>query len=323
MSEARAAAPEPEPAFHVDTAGLLTTIQDLGRPGRLNAGIPIGGAMDRFALTAANLLVGNEPGAAGLEITIQGPELVALRGLLVAVCGADLSPRRNGRPVANWTSVFLAPGDRLGFGERRLGARAYLAVQGGLDGERWLGSRSTFRLVSKGGFGGRQLEAGDELARLGTAPGPAVVGRTLPPERRPRYPTVPELRCVPGPHFDALPKADQEQFFGSTWTVSRDADRMGIRLQARQGRLHLEVPELLSFGIAPGAVQVPPSGEPIVLLADHQTAGGYPVIAGVATADLPLAAQLLPGDRVRFKPVSVEEAQEAQRQRLADLETLR
>jgi biotin-dependent carboxylase-like uncharacterized protein len=301
---------ESEPAFGVERPGLLTTIQDLGRPGHQNAGVPVGGAMDRFALMAANLLVGNPPGAAGLEVTMQGPALVARRGLLVAVTGADLSPERNGRPLPAWTSCFLAAGARLTFAGRRRGARAYVAIQGGLDGERWLGSRSTFLLVSRGGFGGRQLEAGDELRRLSPVAGPAVVGRTLPLALRPAPAgVVTELRCVPGPHADRLPAGDRARFFGDPWTVSRDADRMGARLEG--GHLRLEIPDLLSFGLAPGCVQVPPSGEPILLLEDHQTAGGYPVVAGVITADLPLAGQLLPGDRVRFAEVSLAAAQEA------------
>ncbi len=301
---------ESEPAFGVEQPGLLTTIQDLGRPGHHNAGVPVGGAMDRFALAAGNLLVGNPPGAAGLEVTMQGPALVARRGLLVAITGADLSQGRNGRPLPGWTSCFLAAGARLTFGNRRRGARAYIAVQGGLDGDRWLGSRSTFLLVSRGGLGGRQLEAGDELRRLPPLTAPAVVGRTLPAVRRPGPSgMVTDLRCLPGPHAGRLPTADRARFFGAPWTVSRDADRMGARLEG--GRLRLEIPDLLSFGLAPGCVQVPPSGEPILLLQDHQTAGGYPVVGGVISADLPLAAQLLPGDRVRFVEVSPAVAQEA------------
>ncbi len=313
---------ESEPALGVEQPGLLTTIQDLGRPGHHNAGVPAGGAMDRFALAAANLLVGNPAGAAGLEVTMQGPALVARRGLLVAIAGADLSPQRNGHPLPTWTSCFLAAGARLTFGARRRGARAYIAVQGGLEGERWLGSRSTYLLVSRGGQGGRQLEAGDELRRLPPAGGPAVVGRSLAPTLRPGTPgVVTELRCIPGPHAGRLRSEDHARFYGATWTVSRDADRMGARLEG--GHLRIEIPDLLSFGLAAGCVQVPPSGEPIVLLQDHQTAGGYPVVAAVITADLPLAAQLLPGDRVRFREVPLPVAQEAFQEQRRILEGLR
>lgn len=313
---------ESEPALGVERPGLLTTIQDLGRAGHHNAGVPCGGAMDRFALAAANLLVGNAAGAAGLEVTMQGPTLVARRGLVVAITGADLSPQRNGRPLPTWTSCFLAAGARLTFGDRRRGARAYIAVQGGLDGDRWLGSRSTYLLVSRGGQGGRQLEAGDELRRLPPAGGPAVVGRTLAPDHRPDIPgVVTELRCIAGPHAARLSTEDRARFYGATWTVSRDADRMGARLEG--GRLRIEMPDLLSFGLAAGCVQVPPSGEPILLLQDHQTAGGYPVVAGVITADLPLAGQLLPGDRVRFVEVSLAAAQEALAAQRQILEALR
>ncbi|MFZ0214389.1 MAG: biotin-dependent carboxyltransferase family protein, partial [Candidatus Dormiibacterota bacterium] len=207
--------------FQVEAPGLFTTVQDLGRSGRYGSGIPTGGAMDRFALAAANLLVGNEAGAAALEVTLSGPALTARRGGLVAITGADLSAELGGRPVRTWTSFFVAAGDRLRFGSRRSGARAYLAVAGGFDADRWLGSRSTYLLVGRGGLGGRQLEAGDELRRLAPPVGPAVVGRTLPPELRPRYRRAPELRCVAGPHAGALTKADRERFATGPWEVSR------------------------------------------------------------------------------------------------------
>ena len=311
----------PHPAFRVDDPGLFTTVQDLGRTGRYSSGVPTGGAMDRFALAAANRLVGNEPGAAALEATLAGPALTAVHGCLVAVTGGDLAPELGGRPVSGWTSFFMAAGDQLRFGRRRSGARAYIAVAGGFDGDRWLGSRSTYLLVGRGGMHGRQLEAGDELRRLAPPAGPAVVGRSLPPHLRPRYRREPELRCVPGPHARTLGRAERERWLAGPWQVSREADRMGYRLEGPA--LQLELPELISFGLAMGCVQVPPSGLPILLLADHQTAGGYPVIATVASADLPLAAQLLPGDAVRFREIGVVEAQEAARAQSGALATLR
>jgi antagonist of KipI len=295
--------------FEVEAAGLFTTIQDLGRTGQYASGVPLGGAMDRFALTAANLLVGNPAGAAALECTLAGPALVARRGCLVAVTGADLDARRNDQPVPGWTGFFLAPGDRLSFGGRRSGARAYVAVAGGIAGQRWLGSASTYLLVERGGFHGRPLKAGDQLELAADPPIPAVAGRRLLPAHLPPYSDQPELRLVAGPHARKLQRRDHKALLEASWQVSRDADRMGYRLEGPQ--LEIEIPGLISFGLAPGCVQVPPSGQPIVLMADHQTAGGYPVVGAVARADLPLLAQLLPGNHLRFREVGIEEAQQA------------
>jgi antagonist of KipI len=311
---------QPAKVLLVEQPGLFTTIQDLGRPGRNAAGVPQGGAMDRFALAAANLLVGNPEGAAGLECALSGPTLVVLRSCLVAITGADFDARLNGRPLPLWTSVFLCEGDRLSFGGRRWGARVYVAVAGGLSGERWLGSASTYLLVGRGGLGGRSLKAGDEL--LAWHPGsPAVVDRSLAPHLLPPYSKEPDLAAVAGPHLEMLSSAGRRRLFGESWKVSRDADRMGYRLEGPD--LEVQGEELISFGLAPGCVQAPRSGQPILLMADHQTAGGYPVVAAVARADRPLAAQVLPGERVRFRQVTVDQAQELWRQRRKVLDNLR
>ncbi|HEX4212072.1 MAG TPA: biotin-dependent carboxyltransferase family protein [Candidatus Dormibacteraeota bacterium] len=299
--------------LRIDSAGVLTMIEDLGRPGHYAAGVPLGGAMDRFALSAANLLVGNPPGAPGLECTLAGPTLTALRDCLVAVTGADFGPCRNGHAIPGWTSAFLARGDVLSFSGRRYGARAYVAVAGGLAGQRWLGSASTYLAVERGGRHGRQLEAGDVLESDADPTRPMVADRTVPPSERPDYEAAAALRVVPGPHLSKLSRADRRAFFETAWEVSRDADRMGYRLEGPS--LELSVPALVSFGLTVGCIQLPPGGRPILLLVDHQTAGGYPVLATLAGADLPLAAQLLPGDRLSFAEVSVEAAQEAMRDR--------
>lgn len=308
-------------SFVVEDPGPLTTVQDLGRPGQYASGVPTGGAMDRFALAAANLLVGNTEDAAALECTLAGPALTARRGCLVAITGADFAPLRNGRPVPAWTSLFLAEGDRLSFGGRSRGARVYIAVGGGFAAQRWLGSASTYLLVGRGGIEGRQLRAGDTLETASALALPAVAGRELLERDRPRYSTRPELRVVKGPHDRRLGTADRRVFYQSEWRVSRDADRMGYRLEGPH--LDISIPGLVSFGLAFGCVQVPPSGQPIVLMADHQTAGGYPVVATVARTDWPLAAQLLPGDELRFREVSVEVAQDAWREQRCVLDTLK
>jgi len=285
------------PALRVIAPGLLTTIQDQGRPHAIASGVPPGGAMDRFAHSAANLLVWNDPSAATLECTITGPRLVAERACVIAITGADLAPRINGQEAPMWTSIMLAEGDELGFGGRRLGARAYIAVAGGIVGDRWLGSMSTNLMVGRGGMHGRALVAGAVIAvgePLSEPPPGAALGDT----RRPDYADH-TLLAIPGPH-------PREALFGATFRVGIDSNRMGYRLE---GDL-LEAPdeEILSFALIAGTVQVTPDGRPILLMADHQTAGGYPVAAVVVSASMPSAAQLAPGDELTFAEVSIEEA---------------
>jgi antagonist of KipI len=176
-------------------------------------------------------------------------------------------------------------------------------------------------VVGRGGVQGRPLKRGDELRRAGAPPKPAVAGRTLPELSRPPYSPEPEVPAVAGPHARRLGRTGRRAFFKERWAVSRDSDRMGYRLEGSE--LPIEGPELLSFGLAMGCVQVPASGQPILLMADHQTAGGYPVVAGVARAALPLVAQLLPGDHLSFREVSVERAQAEWRSLRAALDGLR
>lgn len=311
----------PPAVLRVENPGIQTTIQDLGRPGNRLAGVPPGGAMDRFAIVAANLLVGNAEGAGALECTLGGPALVALTGCLVAITGADLQPRVNGEEVPNWTSLWLSEGDRLSFAGRRHGARSYVAVGGGIAGDRWLGSVATYRLIERGGMHGRPLKKGDELQPAAAPPRPAVAGRLLPEASRPPYSSAPTLAAVAGPHLRLLAPGSRKAFFSREWSVSQEADRMGFRLEGEA--LELRGPEMISFGLAYGCVQVPASGKPILLMADHQTAGGYPVVAGVARADLPLAAQLLPGDAIRFQETPIGQAQERWRTLQRGLEALR
>lgn len=293
--------------LRVDHASAFTAIQDLGRPGRRAAGVPLGGAMDRFALAAGNLLVGNPVGAAGLECALSGPALTALGQCLVAVTGADFQPTLNGAPMPTWTAVYMAAGDRLAFAGRRWGARTYIAVSGGIYGDRWLGSASTYPLAGRGGIHGRALQPADVLHAAGPQPRPLVACRVLPAPLRPTYTAEPALATIGGPHVGRIKAAGRRALFGERWTVSRDADRMGYRLEG-PGLIDAGA-ELVSFGLTVGCLQLPSSGQPILLMADGQTAGGYPVIAGVARCDVPLAAQLLPGDHLRFREVTVEAAQ--------------
>lgn len=306
--------------LQVSEPGLFTTVQDLGRPGAMSAGVQSGGAMDRFAHSAANLLVGNDPGNATLECTFSGPHLVAEHACLIAITGADFDPRVNGAPTPAWTSVFLSAGDSLTFNGRRAGARVYIAVAGGIEADRWLGSLSTNVMAARGGKQGRSLKAGDTLSAAGEPRRPAVSGRHLPQQLRPEYGDH-TLQAIPGPHSKRLNPEGRRLLFESSYRVSRDADRMGYRLEGPQ--LNTTGDELLSFGLVPGAVQVPHGGQPILLMADHQTAGGYPVVATVISASLPVAAQLLPGDEARFGEIPLESAQRMRKALESALASLR
>jgi antagonist of KipI len=306
-------------ALRVLKPGLLTTVHDLGRPNAMSAGVPPGGAMDRFAHMAANLLAGNDEGAATLECTVSGPDLVALQPCLVAIAGADFDPQVNGRPAPNWTSVLLSAGDELRFAGRRSGARAYIAVAGGIAGDRWLGSFSTYLLAQRGGFHGRPLIAGDVIAVASPPSAPVISSRHLNHDLRPDYADH-ALPAIAGPHIKWLPAESRSALFGSAYTVGRDADRMGYRLEGPS--LNASGDELLSFGLVAGAVQVPRSGQPILLMADHQTAGGYPVVATLAGAAMPIAAQLLPGDELSFVEVSIEAALRMRAAQRAALDSL-
>ena len=299
------------PTLRVITPGLLSTIQDQGRPHAIASGVPPGGAMDRFAHSAANLLVWNDPSAATLECTMTGPRLVAERACVIAITGADLVPRVNGQEAPMWTSIVLAEGDELAFAGRRLGARAYVAMAGGIAGDRWLGSMSTNLMVGRGGMRGRALLAGDIIA-TGEPLAEPPPGATLEKTRRPDYDDS-SLHAIPGPH-------PREALFGATLRVSANSNRMGYRLEGDP----LEAPdkEILSFALVAGAVQVPPDGRPILLMADHQTAGGYPVAAVVVSASMPAAAQLAPGDEVRFVEISIKRALEMRAVQRAALESL-
>ena len=308
-------------AFSVAAPGLLTTIQDLGRPNAIAAGVPPGGAMDRFAHRAANLLVGNAPHDATLECTLKGPVLVAEVACEVAITGADLDARVDGEPVAMWEAVPVERGARLTFGGRRTGARAYVAVAGGFDGERWLGSRATSLLAGRGGIQGRALATGDALS-VAVTRDPLGVLRSLPPELRPDY-AQRVLHVIPGPHVRRLEPESKRSFLGGVFTLSADSNRMGYRLDGPS--LVAKGDELLSFALVAGAVQLPGSGHPILLMADHQTAGGYPVIATVVSASMPVAAQLAPGDELSFEQTTEAKARAqrvAQAQALARLASL-
>ena len=299
--------------------GLLSTVQDLGRPHAVASGVPPGGAMDRFAHTAANLLVGNDRTAATVECTLRGPQFVASSECVVAITGGEFDVRLNGVSAPMWTSLLLAEGDELSVGPRRSGARAYVAVAGGVAGDRWLGSLSTNLMAGRGGMNGRALATSDVISAASSPTFTPRAGSTLATELRPDYRDH-ALRVIAGPHFDRLTAGSVTEFSRSPFILTPDSNRMGYRLSGP--KLDARGDELLSFGVIAGAVQLPSGGSPILLMADYQTAGGYPVIAVVVSASLPVAAQLVPGDEVGFALVDLEAALRLRQHQRAALASL-
>lgn len=293
-------------AIRILSPGLFTTVQDLGRTGYQQYGVPVAGAVDARALRLANLLVGNPEDAAGLEITLTPPEIEFTADAVFAVTGGDFAPTLNGGPIPSYAARRARAGDVLRMSPALSGCRGYIAFTGGLDVPVRMGSRSTYVKAHLGGLEGRPLRAGDEIGLLPAPEPDNLPARFLPPERFDA--PVKLLRAVPGPQADRFTEADIEAFFSCEYAVSDQFDRMGCRLEG-EPVAHRTDANIISDGIALGAVQVPGSGQPIVMLADRQTTGGYAKIANVISVDLPQIAQCRPGDRVRFRPVSVEEAQ--------------
>lgn len=278
-------------------AGGLTTVQDLGRPGHRAIGVPLGGAADPVALRLANLLVGNPENTAALECALVGPELVFSEAVTLAVGGAAFA----GLPA--WRPVHVAANEKIELGACQGGCRGYLAIAGGIAVEPVQGSRSTYVRAGLGGWQGRALRAGDILP-LGTPPRPGRIDHwSVSPRVLPAYTPSPRLRVMRGAQADEFAPGWREAEF----EVTPQFDRMGVRL-AGPPLTRASEQELLSTAVAPGTVQVPPDGHPIILLADAQTIGGYPRLAHVIAVDLPLVAQLQAGNRVRFQEVSLEEA---------------
>ena len=293
--------------------GMLTTVQDLGRWGHQHLGVPVAGPMDWYAHRLANRLVGNPDEVAALEVTLIGPELLAGGDVVCAVTGADFELTGGDRSAPMNASFVLRKGERLRFRSRRAGARATLAVGGGIDAEIILGSRSTSLISRMGPFGGRALIAGDVLG----------VGDTGHVERRPPH-ALPlphggtRLRVLLGPHDGRFGEEALRAFASSRYVVTPESNRMGYRLNGAVLALR-DATEMLSDATPIGSLQIPPSGLPILLMADRQTTGGYPKIATVITADLPLAGQLAPGDWIEFFPCSRSAAADALRGRMAAL----
>ena len=312
-------------AIKVLKPGLATTVQDLGRPGYYHIGIPLSGGMDRHALAAANMLVGNTEGAAVLEAVFMGPELEFTDDAMIAITGAELPPKLDGVPRETWSSIKVKRGQKLSFDFLKKGARAFIAVAGGIDVPVVLGSRSTYALGALGGFKGRKLEAGDELP-VGAAAASVKEGRAVTEELRGLPTGMPtELRVMPGLYWHRITDAAGQGFFADTWKVAPEADRIGYRFK---GGKQLEfVPREPPFGAGSdpsnitdacypyGSIQVPGGTEPIVLHRDAVSGGGYYMVGTVISADMDLIGQLQPNTPVKFVKVEMNEALAARRAR--------
>ena len=310
----------------VERAGFFSSVQDLGRVGFREFGVSTSGALDSFALRVANLLVGNEDGAAGLEITFGGLQLRFQDERIVAWCGGEFDVHIGVAPLPAGHAALVRPGDELKFGRPQIGCRAWLAISGGVDVPIVLGSRSTDLRANFGGFDGRALRDGDVIP-LGPRPGSPIPATTISSWTAPHDWVSP---AKPSPILRFLRGMDWTRFNASTlqrltrepFAVSPDSDRMGVRLTGPELPRADNV-DLISEAVVPGTVQVPPSGQPILLLGDCQTIGGYPKIAQVITVDLGMAAQVRVGDRVRFLEVSFGDAHQLFLQRERSLERFR
>lgn len=295
--------------FEVEKPGMLSTVQDLGRNAYQEFGMTGAGAVDQYSLQAANILVGNSPAEAAIELTMLGPTLKVIKGGLIAVTGADMDPTINGKPIPMWETVKVSAGDVIIFSWAKSGCRAYLALAGGIDVPVVMGSKSTFIRGGIGGFNGRALKSGDVLSSGEQSHSFNKVLR-VPLDYIPKYSSPWEVRVVLGPQDDYFTEKAINTFLSEEYKVTSDSDRMGCRLEGPKLE-HLSGADIISDGIPPGAVQVPGHGQPIIMLADRQTTGGYTKIATVISPDLWKIAQAKPEDSIKFKAIPVEEAQKA------------
>jgi biotin-dependent carboxylase-like uncharacterized protein len=302
-------------------AGMMTTVQDLGRTGYQSQGFPVAGVMDRRSFRIANLLVDNPENEPVLEFTLIGPTLQFTADTIIAITGGDFQPTINGEAAPMYTAIYAKKGDILKFGSARTGSRGYISFSCYLKIPVVMGSRSTNMKSSIGGFKGRKLQDGDYIEfRIKRCYLPFFLSRKLELDEFDQEDTV--LRVVMGPQDDKFTKEGIDTFLNSEYTVTSDFDRMGCRLEgpfiaSKNGS------DIISDGIAFGSVQVPAHGKPIVLLADRQTTGGYAKIATVASVDIPKLVQRKTDHKVRFKAISVQEAQRLYHEEMEELNDMR
>jgi antagonist of KipI len=303
--------------------GWLTTVQDLGRPGYAQYGINRSGAMDPLALQVGNYLVGNEGSVAALEICFPASSLLFLEPILMVLAGADFRASIDGKKINPYRPVWVAAGTELHFQHKHWGQYAYLCVQGGFDLEPWLNSQSTNLKAKQGGWQGRSLQKGDILPFKKTASftGKGAKIASYYADLTPFYDSK-AIRFIPGQHFEVLTQASQVQLSTQKWKITPASDRMGYRLEGEKLEL-LQEESLLSAGLSRSSIQLPPNGQPIVLMADHQTTGGYPVLGQVTQADWPRLAQMGPGQNVQFQPTTLAEATQALQRQLKGMNRLK
>ena len=313
-------------------AGFLTSVQDLGRLGFRQFGVSVGGALDWHALRVANLLVGNDESAAGLEITLGGLRLRFVDDRIVAWCGGEFNVRFGSTSLAAGHAVLLRANEDLAVSQPKIGCRAWLAISGGINVPAVLGSRSTDLRANFGGFDGRALRDGDEIALEENSKHAQSLVDLLREQRiSPWSPPhdwssparrEPNLRVMRGSDWNRFDDVTIQRFTSEVFIVSPDSDRMGVRLEGIELKRNQDI-DLISEAVVPGTIQVPPGGKPIVLLGDCQTIGGYPKIAHVISVDLPIAAQLRVGDMVRFQEISLGDAHSLLLEREREIERFR
>ena len=324
-------------SIKVITPGLLTTIQDLGRYGYQKYGVIVSGAMDSHSLRLANILVGNKEGEGVLEISLMGPSLQIENDVLLAITGGDLSPIIAGKPVPLWRPVYVKKGSVLEFGRCKSGCRTYLAVAGGFDIPLVMDSKSTYLRAGIGGFQGRALQVGDvlkvknlqeqslrlleQLSQKTILHSFVSTSWYIGSSHIPQDPTHVTIRVMKGSQFNQFSVESQQELLHSPFQVTTQSDRMGYRLSGPTIKLAQPL-EMISEAVALGTVQVPPDGNPIILLADRQSVGGYPKIAQVAMIDIATVAQTKPGGKIWFAEITLEEAEELYCAREKDIQNL-
>jgi antagonist of KipI len=308
--------------IEVQKPGLLTSVQDMGRFGYQSNGIITCGAMDIYSMRLANILVGNHDNEAVLEVTLIGPSLIFTKKALIAICGGNLSPTLNKEPIALNKPFFVKENDILEFGLSLYGCRCYIAFKGGIQLEKVLNSYSTCLPAKFGGFQGRALKKGDKLNLHNIKKDSFKINWQLSIYFYQQLFNQTPIRFIKGRQYELFDHSSIEQFKMSAFLLTSDSNRMGYRLEGPELKL-LEQQEMLTEGVAFGAVQVPPNGLPIILMADRQTTGGYPKIAQVASVDLPRLAQLKPGDLIHFSEITIFEALDLMMNRERELNVLR
>jgi biotin-dependent carboxylase-like uncharacterized protein len=294
--------------FEVLEPGILTTVQDLGRYGFSQFGVPPSGALDTFSLRVGNLLVGNREEEACLEVTLMGLKIKVLKEVVIAITGGDLSPTLNEEPLEMWRIHLLVEGDVITFKKVQAGCRAYLAVSGGFVVPKIMGSSSTYLSGNFGGLEGRKFRRGDILFTLDIPPSLDKLGFRFSSDWIPSLEKEMLLRVIPGPQDHHFTEKGFQTFYSSSYQVTPQCDRMGVRLEGPKIERRSDVEEsIISEGLISGAIQVPGDGKPIIILTELVT-GGYTKIATIISTDLSKVAQLKPGDQVRFKPISIEES---------------